>query len=209
MTDGTTSAPDRPQNDIMPIEALRQLMDGNTRYVAGTTTPINLSAERAAAVGEHAPIAAILGCADARVAAELIFDQGPGDLFMVRVAGNFLSDYGLASIEYAVEFLDAPLILVLGHTMCGAVTSAVRVVEEGIVLPGRLPVLIDAIEPAVYAARLGNPENLLDAAILENVRRQMNRLAMISPIINTAVAAGKVMIAGGIYDIATGTVSLV
>ncbi|MGB3328108.1 MAG: carbonic anhydrase [Thermomicrobiales bacterium] len=209
MTDDTTASSDRPQNDIPPIEALRQLMDGNTRYVAGTTTPINLSAELASAVVEHAPLAAILGCADARVASELIFDQGPGDLFMVRVAGNFLSDYGLASIEYAVEFLDVPLILVLGHTMCGAVTSAVRVVEEGIALPGRLPVLVDAIEPAVHIARLGNPKNLLDAAIEENVRRQMNRLSMISPIINAAVAAGDVMVAGGIYDIATGEVRLI
>ncbi|HWK80630.1 MAG TPA: carbonic anhydrase [Thermomicrobiales bacterium] len=209
MTDDTSAQSPRPQNAIPPIEALKRLMEGNTRYVAGTTTPINLSAERAAAVVEHAPIAAILGCADARVAAELIFDQGPGDLFMVRVAGNFLSDYGLASIEYAVEFLDVPLVMVLGHTMCGAVTSAVRVVEEGIALPGRLPVLIDAIEPAVYAARMGNPENLLDAAIVENARRQMNRLSMISPIINEAVAAGKVMVVGGIYDIATGEVTLV
>lgn len=209
MTDSSTPVPDRPRNQMPPIDALNLLMDGNTRYVAGETTPINLSAERAAAVEEHAPIAAILGCADARVAAELIFDQGPGDLFMVRVAGNFLSDYGLASIEYAVEFLNAPLILVLGHTMCGAVTSAVRVVEEGIALPGRLPVLIDAIEPAVLLARMSNPENLLDAAIIENVRRQMNRLSMISPVINAAVAENRVMIAGGIYDIATGTVTLV
>jgi carbonic anhydrase len=115
----------------------------------------------------------------------------------------------LASIEYAVEFLDVPLILVLGHTMCGAVTSAVRVVEEGIALPGRLPVLIDAIEPAVHSARLSNPDDLLNAAIEENVRRQMKRLSMISPVINEAVAAGKVMIAGGIYDIATGEVRLI
>jgi len=209
MTDEIPAASDSRPNDIPPIEALRLMMEGNARYVAGTTTPINLSAERAAAVTTHAPIATILGCADARVASELIFDQGPGDLFMVRVAGNFLSDYGLASIEYAVEFLDVPLILVLGHTMCGAVTSAVRVVEEGIALPGRLPVLIDAIEPAVHSARLSNPGDLLNAAIEENVRRQMKRLSMISPVINEAVAAGKVMIAGGIYDIATGEVRLI
>lgn len=101
MTDANPSTPDQqvPQNAITPIQALHLLMDGNARYVAGVTTPINLSAERAAAVEEHAPIATILGCADARVASELIFDQGPGDLFMVRLAGNFLSDYGLATIE--------------------------------------------------------------------------------------------------------------
>jgi carbonic anhydrase len=211
MTDATSPYPDAqaPQNAIIPIEALRLLMDGNVRYVAGVTTPINLSAERAAAVEEHAPIATILGCADARVASELIFDQGPGDLFMVRLAGNFLSDYGLATIEYSVEFLDVPLIMVLGHTMCGAVTSAVRVVEEGITLPGRIPFLIDAIEPAVHVARLSNPANLLDAAIEENVRRQMKRLAMISPIISKAVEENRTMIVGGIYDIATGKVSLI
>jgi carbonic anhydrase len=184
-------------------------MNGNARYVDGATTSFDLSARRAAAVLAQAPVATILACADARVPSELIFDQGPGDLFMVRLAGNFLSDYGLASIEYAVEFLDVPLIMVLGHTMCGAVTSAVRVVEEGIVLPGRLPFLVDAIEPAVHVARLSNPKNLLDAAIEENVRRQMKRLAMTSPIISEAVAANRTMIVGGIYDIATGKVSLI
>ena len=106
---------------------------------------------------EHTPLAAILGCADARVAAELIFDRGPGDLFMVRVAGNFLSEYGLASMEYAVRFLEVPLLLVLGHTQCGALSTAVKIVEERSHLPGRLPYLIDAVEPAVHIAQREEP----------------------------------------------------
>ncbi|HYH11159.1 MAG TPA: carbonic anhydrase, partial [Thermomicrobiales bacterium] len=160
-------------------------------------------------VKEHAPIAAILGCGDARVGAELIFDRGPGDLFMVRVAGNFLSDYGLASLEFCVEFLKVPLLMVLGHTNCGAVTAAIEVVENKQDLPGRLFVLIDALEPSVLRAKMQQPDNLLDAATVENVRRQVRRLQTISPVINSAQDAGKVKVVGAIYDMDTGHVSLV
>src|SRR5699024_2943941 len=125
-----------------------------------------------------------------------IFDKAPGDLFMVRLAGNFLSDYCLASMEFCVEFLKVPLLMVLGHTNCGAVTSALRVVEEGVDLPGRLFVLIDAIEPSVLHAKMANPgadfDTLLRAATEENVRRQVRRLRTISPIINAAQEAGRV-----------------
>jgi carbonic anhydrase len=184
-------------------------MAGNRRYLEGSVTPENYSPKRTASVPDHKPIAAILGCGDARVAAELVFDKGPGDLFMVRVAGNFLSDYGLASLEFAVEILKVPLLMVLGHTHCGAVTSAVKVVEENIALPGRMFVLIDAIEPSVLHAKLRHADDLVAATIEENVRRQVRRLQTISPVINAALEAGTVEVVGGIYDITTGEVRLI
>ena len=200
----TSPSPARPT----PDEALAMLKAGNERYLSGSVTPENYSPARTASIPIHEPVAAILGCGDARVAAELIFDRGPGDLFMVRVAGNFLSDYGLASLEFAVEILKVPLLMVLGHTQCGAVTSAVKVVEENIALPGRMFVLIDAIEPSVLNAKLRHAEDLVSATIEENVRRQVRRLETISPVISAALDAGNVKVVGGIYDITTGEVRL-
>ncbi len=191
-----------------PGQALEWLLDGNVRYLDETVPPRDYSASHTALVDEHAPVAAILGCGDARVGAELIFDCGPGDLFMVRVAGNFLSDYGLASLEYCVEFLNTPLLMVLGHTHCGAVTSAIKVVEEQVDLPGRLFVLIDALEPSVLRAQASNPSNLLTAATEENVHRQVRRLRTISPVINSALKAGRVTVAGAIYDMDSGRVNI-
>ena len=193
---------------LTPDQALDALMAGNREYLDTTIAPIDYSAARIAAAGEQWPIAGILGCGDARVGAELIFSRGPGELFMVRLAGNFLSDYGLASLEYSVEFLDVPVLMVLGHTHCGAVTAAVKVVQERIDLPGRLFVLTDAIEPSVMIAQQKNPDDLLMAAIEENVRRQVHRLRTISPVINAAQAAGTVKVVGAIYDMDTGEVRL-
>lgn len=127
---------------------------------------------------------------------------------MVRVAGNFLSDYGLASMEFCVEFLKVPLLMVLGHTNCGAVTAAIEVVENRQELPGRLFVLIDALEPSVLRARMEHQGDLLLAATEENVRRQVRRLQTISPVINAAKEAGRVKIVGAIYDMDTGRVTL-
>src|SRR5215813_6822940 len=115
-------------------------------------------------------------CSDSRVAPELLFDQGPGDVFVVRLAGNFLDDDGFASLEYAVKFLGAPLVMILGHTNCGAIDAAIKVVKEGIELPGHLPELIKSIEPAVIAAHARHPSDLVAAAIEENVRLNMKRL---------------------------------
>lgn len=185
------------------------LLDGNRRYLDETIAPPDYSAAGIASVQEHAPIAAILACGDARVGAELIFDRGPGDLFMVRVAGNFLSDYGLASMEYCVAFLKVPLLMVLGHTHCGAVTSAIRVVENGEDLPGRMFVLIDAIEPSVLHAKMSGTDDLLRAATEENVRRQVRRLRTISPVITAAQDAGQAKVAGAIYDMDTGRVEVI
>ena len=149
----------------------------------------------------------MLSCSDARVGPEFVFDQGPGDLFVVRVAGNVLLDEGLASLEYAAQFLGSPLIFVLGHSNCGAIDAAIKVVQENATLPGHLPGLIDQLKPAVIAAREAKPVNLLSAAITENARRTMQAVATAQPLLAEMIASGKVKVAGGVYDIAIGNVT--
>jgi carbonic anhydrase len=183
-------------------------MEGNARYAANAPNERDFSAGRAARAGAQFPIAAILSCSDSRVVPDLVFDQSPGDLFVVRLAGNFLDDDGLASLEYAVKFLGAPLLLVVGHTNCGAVAAAVKVVMERAVLPGHLPELIKAIEPAVIAAHARHPSDLVAAAIEENVKLNVTRMKDDKPILSEALAAKKIAAYGGVYDIATGKVNL-
>jgi carbonic anhydrase len=196
-------------NAITPSEALARLMDGNARYAANTPSNKDYSAGRASRVVAQYPIAAIVGCADSRVAPELAFDQGPGDIFVVRVAGNFVNEDGLASLEYGVKFLQVPLIMVLGHTHCGAVSATVDTIQKGIALPGHLPDLVRSLKPAVAIAQLHGHADLKARATVENVRLGANRLSVSKPIIGRYVSEGKVKVVGAIYDLATGKVSLV
>ena len=196
-------------NAIPPSEALKLLMEGNARYAANQPLERDFSAGRAARAEAQFPIAAILGCSDSRVVPDLVFDQSPGSLFVVRLAGNFLDDDGFASLEYAVHFLGAPLVMVLGHTNCGAIAAAVKVVMERAELPGHLPELIKSIEPAVIAAHGRHPSDLVAAAIEENVRLNVKRLIDDAPIMSDALAAKKIAVSGGVYDIATGNVNLI
>jgi carbonic anhydrase len=198
-----------PPNAIAPADALKRLMEGNARYADNTPNERDFSSGRAARVQGQYPIAAILSCADSRVAPELAFDQGPGDLFVVRVAGNIVNPDLLASLEYGVQFLGAPLIMVLGHTGCGAVDAAIKVLKTKAVLPGHLPELITAIKPAVIVAEKTQTGNLLDNAIAENVRRQVSRLKNSPPVVQKSYAAKKIDIVGAMYDLATGKVALV
>lgn len=196
-------------NAISPDEALKRLMDGNARYASNASTNKDFSAGRAARAKAQYPFAGLVSCADSRVAPELAFDRGPGELFVVRVAGNFVNVDGLASLEYGVKFLGVPLIMVLGHTNCGAVGAAIKVVKENISLPGHLDELIDSIKPAVEIALKDNPQDPLHAAIIENVRYNVRELSEATPIITEFVANGKLKVVGGLYDLATGKVSLV
>ena len=183
-------------------------MQGNARYAANELAERDFSVGRAARAEAQYPIAAILGCADSRVSPELLFDKGPGELFVVGLAGNFLDDDGFASLEYAVKFLGAPLVMVLGHTNCGAIAAAIKVVKERIELPGHLPELIKSIEPAVIAAHGRHPSDLLAATTEENVRLNVKRLIDDAPIMSDALAAKKIAVTGGVYDLATGKVNL-
>jgi carbonic anhydrase len=195
-------------NAISPDAALQRLIQGNERYAANAPSERDFSAGRAARASAQFPIAAILGCSDSRVVPDLVFDQSPGDLFVVRLAGNFLDDDGLASLEYAVKFLGAPLLMVLGHTNCGAVSAAVKVVTERAQLPGHLPDLVKSIEPAVIAAHARHPSDLVAATIEENVKLNVKRMKDDEPILSEALAAKKIAAVGGVYDIATGKVNL-
>jgi carbonic anhydrase len=196
-------------NAISPDEALKRVMDGNARYAANAPANKDFSVGRATRASAQYPIAAILSCADSRVAPELAFDQGPGDLFVVRVAGNFVNDDGLASLEYGVRFLGTPLVMVLGHSGCGALDAAIKVLKDGIELPGHLPQLVNSIKPAVEVAKRKNPGDLLAEATVENVRLNMRRLASAEPIVSALVKDGKVKVVGGVYDIRSGQVNLV
>ena len=135
-----------------PDAALTLLLEGNARYVANQLRERDFSAGRAARVQGQAPFAAILGCADSRVAPELAFDQPPGELFVVRVAGNFVTPDGLGSLEYGAAVLGTKVIMVLGHTSCGAVNATITALQKGNTLPGHIADLVRAMKPAIEPA---------------------------------------------------------
>jgi carbonic anhydrase len=195
-------------NAIGADAALRRLMDGNSRYVANKPAHRDFSAGRAERTKAQYPIAAVLSCADSRVTPEFAFDQGPGDLFVVRVAGNFVNDDGLASLEYAVKYLGAPLIMVLGHSNCGAIGAAIKVVEDNAELPGHLPGLIQSLKPAVEAAKAKSPSDLLAAAITENVALNVKRLETAQPLLASFAQTKQVKIVGAIYHLTNGKVEV-
>jgi len=183
--------------------ALQKLIDGNKRYAAAQLTHPDQSKERITEVtkGQH-PFAIILGCSDSRVPPEIIFDQGIGDLFIIRVAGNITDNAALGSIEYAVEHLGVKLIVVLGHEKCGAVDATVKGGEA----PGHIKYLVDAIKPAVEKAKNQNGD-LLDNAIKNNVEIVVNQLKSSTPILKEAVEKGLEII-GARYDLDEGTVMI-
>jgi carbonic anhydrase len=199
----TTAAP-----GISADEALRLLKEGNARYVEGKPQhPRQDRVRRAltAAQGQH-PLAAVLTCSDSRAPAEIIFDQGIGDLFVVRVAGNVAAADEIGSIEYAVDRRAAPLVVVLGHTQCGAVGA----VLDDTKLPPNIANLVAPIKPAVDKAREANPQAakdaLLKAAITANVWQALEDMLRQSPIIREKVRDGQAQAVGALYDLESGQV---
>ncbi|QAU50175.1 carbonic anhydrase [Bradyrhizobium guangzhouense] len=201
-------APPKPQNVLSPDAALKRLMQGNARYVDGVTRRHDFKHEREALAGGQNPFAAVLSCADSRIAPEYAFDTGRGDLFVCRVAGNFAGTETIASLEYAVAVLNTPLILVLGHDACGAVDATLKAIKDDKPPPGHIPSLVDAIAPSAKAAMQQGGE-VLDKAIRQNVIDNVAKLKAAAPILNAAVEQGKLKIAGGIYRLSTGTVDLI
>jgi carbonic anhydrase len=188
--------------------ALRALMEGNARYVdAKLTAPDQTAARRAeVAVAQH-PFAVIFGCSDSRVPAEIVFDQGLGDLFVVRVAGPVLDDAVLGSLEFAALELAVPLILVLGHERCGAVTAALDVLDKGTTPPGHISHLVDAISPAVKRVR-GRPGDVLDNAVRANIELVVEKLRTSRQVLAAQVSSGKLRIVGARYDLDSGRVDV-
>ncbi len=189
-----------------PAQALALLKAGNARYAANNPRHRDFSAGRASRTLGQAPHAAILSCADSRVAPELIFDQAPGDLFVVRVAGNFVTDAGLGSLEYGAQVLGTRLILVLGHKRCGAVTATLQSLRDGKPLPGHIESLAEAMKPGIAPVleHPGADDN--DRAVVANVRHNMARLQQSQPILAQRIKDGSLAIAGGVYDLASGRV---
>jgi carbonic anhydrase len=200
-------APPKPHNILSAEGALDRLMQGNARYVDGVAKRHDFRHEREALSKGQNPYAGILSCADSRIVPEYAFDSGRGDLFVCRVAGNFLNDDMVASFEYAVQVLHTPLLMVLGHQACGAVDAALKSVKDGTTLPGHLPALVTAIRPAVEAA-LHEPGNTLDNAIRQNVILNVAKLKGATPIIDKFVAEKKVHVVGALYHLGTGRVEL-
>ena len=181
---------------------LEQLAAGNARFVEGKATHFHESIERRSEVakGQH-PFAVIVGCADSRVPPELVFDQGLGDLFVVRVAGEVLGDASIGSIEYAVEHLGCELVVVLGHERCGAVDAVVK----GGDLPGHLSAFTPAILPVIEAAKKKGGD-VLDNAVRANAARVARQLAECEPILSEFVHLQKLQVVGARYDLDTGVV---
>jgi carbonic anhydrase len=182
--------------------ALSKLIEGNRRYVEGRTFHPNQDPKRREEVrrGQH-PFAVILGCSDSRVPPEILFDQGIGDLFVIRVAGNVAGPEVLGSIEYAAEHLAVPLVVVLGHEKCGAVEAAAK---EG-VAEGHVRALIEAIRPAVETAR-SLQGDVLQNAMIENVRSTVALIRHEGPVLSRLVTEGGLRVAGACYELESGRV---
>src|SRR5215831_13062951 len=221
--------PDQPM--VSPAAALARLKEGNGRFTAGNMQhphessdersymaknsyenagmiSLGMTSEQAAkrraelTKSQH-PFAIILSCSDSRVPPELVFDEGLGDLFIVRVAGNVLNDEGLGSIEYAVDILGARLIVVLGHQSCGAVDAAMKTVAAKGKAPGHIQSLVRAIKPVVDSTRKGD----LDTMIKANVKHVVDALRSSTPILKAKVDSGDVQVISGYYTLDTGAVT--
>jgi carbonic anhydrase len=201
----------KPSAPSGPDEVLRKLLEGNKRFMKGETTdPRRKPADFARLAEGQAPIAVIVSCADSRVPPELIFDQGVGDLFVVRVAGNVISGAGATvkgSIEYAVAELNVPLVMVLGHTKCGAVKAAVKHINADDALPGAIAELVNTIKPAVVKAK-SQAGDVLENAIKANVGIGVQRLKSLEPVLADPVKKARVRVVGGLYDLRTGEVTV-
>ena len=186
---------------------LARLMAGNARFIAGHPTCPPLTQRRAALADGQSPYAIVLSCSDSRVPVETMFDEEPGNIFGVRIAGNFLDDNGIGSIEYSVAVLKSTLVLVMGHSECGAVKAAVDNVKSGAMPPGHIAGLVRAIEPAARASK-GHAGDWLHDAIVQNVRDNVAALPHRSAIVADAVRSGKLRVVGALYDLASGKVTL-
>lgn len=205
--DATSGAAPAPNAD----DVLQRLMEGNRRFVKGEPSHPGRKPDDFAPLAEgQRPVAAIVGCADSRVPPEILFDQGIGDLFVVRVAGNVVEGAGPSvkgSVEYAAVELGVPLIVVLGHSQCGAVKAALAHIEAHDALPGAIKDLVALISPAV--ARIKDmPGNQLANAITENVRLGVQRLKTLQPILAPRVAQGTLKVVGATYELRDGSVTL-
>jgi len=202
------AASDASANSHDPTEALLKLMSGNVRFSSGQSTHSDISAERRKQVtrgGQH-PFVTVIACSDSRVPVEMLFDQGVGDIFVIKVAGNVCNTDEIGSIEYGVDHLNTPIMVVLGHTHCGACTA----VATGADVHGCIPDLIAPIKPALKKVQAANPrlygKALVSALVEANVWQAIEDLLQRSSSTRERMKNGRVNVIGAVYNIETGTV---
>jgi carbonic anhydrase len=209
MVDGEHSSNAFAPSPATPQAAIDALLAGNARYVAGKAVSHNPPAARSGLAEGQAPFAGIIRCADSRVAPEIVFDQALGELFVCAVAGNIPTPEIIASLEYGVAVLGTKIIVVMGHSSCGAVGAALEHRDDTSGLPGSLPMLIDQIvSPCALSVDLNDP-NALDIAIACNAHQGIGELIKRSPVIKEAVAKGDLKIIAGVQNLKTGKFSIV
>ncbi|MFC9934502.1 carbonic anhydrase [Glutamicibacter sp. NPDC127525] len=197
------------QPTLTPKEAWEKLSAGNFRFVnEDTQHPNQDSARRQKLISGQEPFAVIFGCSDSRLAAEIIFDVGLGDMFVVRTAGHVLDPASLGSLEFAVDALNVPLLVILGHNSCGAITSAIQAKETGNMPKGFVRDLVEHITPSVHAAeRKGITD--VNGTVVEHVKQTTDRLVDLSSIIALAIEEGRTAVAGVAYHLHDGRAQLV
>ncbi len=200
---------DRDSANLDPYYGLKKLIYGNRRFAENKSIYPRQTTDvlRNSAKGQN-PYAIIIGCADSRVPNEIIFDQGVGDLFITRTAGQVMAQASYGTIEYAVEVLNTRLIVVLGHQSCGAVDAAIKLPANP---PGHVVTLINEIKPAALAAKKASlsPEASLNLAIKQNVIEQVNKLRDLEPVLSRKFKSGNVVIVGAVYNLQSGKVEFI
>ncbi|MFJ2188868.1 carbonic anhydrase [Kitasatospora sp. NPDC087861] len=187
-----------------PDQAMRVLMEGNARFVAGSPEHPNQDAgHRAALAPAQRPFAVLFGCSDSRLAAEIIFDRGLGDLFVVRTAGHVTGAEALGSIEYGVSVLECPLVVVLGHDSCGAVGAAIAALDQGRLPGGFVRDVVERVTPSVVSARAAGIEDP-DGIVDEHIRQTVDLLLERSQLLAAKVAEGAVGVVGLSYRLRDG-----
>ncbi|MFB2897569.1 carbonic anhydrase [Aerosakkonemataceae cyanobacterium BLCC-F50] len=202
VTPQVAEAQEKPQ-PVPPDAALQRIIEGNKRFVEDKRQNLQSKLRLQETAAAQYPFASILTCADSRLPAEIVLDQGLGDLFVVRVAGNVASQTAIGSLEFSTAVLGTQLIMVVGHERCGAVAAAVK----GDPLPGRMGVFVEEIKPAVRSVR-GKTGDPVDNAVAANVKYQVDNLKQKSTILSNLIAEGKLKIMGGRYDLDTGELTM-
>ena len=192
-----------------PAQAWAKLARGNERFVAGEYShPHQDAARRDSLTGGQTPFAVFFGCADSRVAAEIIFDRGLGDLFVVRTAGHVIDPGVLGSIEFGVAVLDIPLVVILGHDSCGAVSATVNAVRDGVLPGGYIRDIVERVTPSVLAARQAGMSTP-DEIEAEHVRHTLRLLTERSRLIGDRVDSGRLAVVGATYNLGDGRARIV
>jgi carbonic anhydrase len=197
-----------PGNAMTPDAALKRVLVGNERYVNGTTATTNFQTSSANFAKGQNPFVSVLSCADSRISPESTFDEDRGDVFVTRVAGNYASLDILASLEFGSGVLGVPLIIVLGHTDCGAMKATIAAKKDNAAFPGHIQVITTALAGAVDMAEK-MPGDMLDNTTKANIKINVERLRTATPILRGLVSQGKLKVVGMLYNLKTGRLEMV